>query len=314
MNKIEQPTSSFAFKVEDLMHMYNQTVVQQKAYGLALAQGTTGVYRVSGIVYDDSNPNFSITSGYVFYNEELFEVEAWAGVATGAQVPVWELHEVDGAHEPHNLYIGNSIAGTQAITKVRKLRPRLDASGTGIANIADTKDLPLVRLNDLYGLQSGMMVPYGKDFTLIASQFDGTGLGIGLFEGFAICNGQNGTPNMGGRVAVGYDNTDADYDTVGKVGGVKTVTLTGAQSGVAAHSHSITDPGHTHDLNVSEATPKIVGQNSGGGENAADDLASTLTTTSQTTGITINNAVEANAQQAHENRQPYSVVVWLMKI
>src|SRR4051812_44209410 len=40
----------------------------------------------------------------------------------------------------------------------------------------------------------------------LAANFDGTGLGLtnGLWPGFAICNGNNGTKNRNGRVGIGY--------------------------------------------------------------------------------------------------------------
>ena len=44
-----------------------------------------------------------------------------------------------------------------------------------------------------------------------------------------------------GRVLVGIDSTDADFDTVEETRGAKTVTLTSAESGVPAHSHAMTN-------------------------------------------------------------------------
>jgi hypothetical protein len=36
-----------------------------------------------------------------------------------------------------------------------------------------------------------------------SSLFDTTGLGIGEMLGYALCNGNNGTPNLSGRFIVG---------------------------------------------------------------------------------------------------------------
>jgi hypothetical protein len=47
-----------------------------------------------------------------------------------------------------------------------------------------------------------------------------------------------------GRTLVGVDTGDTDFNTPGKTGGVKSVTLTAAQSGLPAHSHA--QPAHTH--------------------------------------------------------------------
>ena len=50
-----------------------------------------------------------------------------------------------------------------------------------------------------------------------------------------------------GRVPVGVNSSDTDFDTVEEEGGTKSVTLTSAQSGVPAHAHGLNS--HTHGLN-----------------------------------------------------------------
>lgn len=66
--------------------------------------------------------------------------------------------------------------------------------------------------------------------------------------GWAICNGQNGTPDLRNKFVLG-----AGTRSVGTQGGVESVTLTGAQSGVPAHTHVATavDLPHTHSINRS---------------------------------------------------------------
>jgi microcystin-dependent protein len=46
-------------------------------------------------------------------------------------------------------------------------------------------------------------------------------------------------PAIKGRTVVGLDSTDTDFDTIGELRGAKTVTLTGAQSGLPAHAHTL---------------------------------------------------------------------------
>jgi len=60
----------------------------------------------------------------------------------------------------------------------------------------------------------------------IPINFDPSGLGRAGFqyEGWAICNGNNGTTNDNGRTYIGYDPTD--YPTLGAQGGEKLHTLT----------------------------------------------------------------------------------------
>lgn len=93
-----------------------------------------------------------------------------------------------------------------------------------------------------------------------------------------------------GVVTVGYKSGDADFGTAGATVGVKTVTLTAAQSGVPKHSH--TAPGYagvgavsTHfSNNTTEGSPS-----------------STISATNENS--------EAAASEAHTNIQP-SVVVY----
>ena len=56
-------------------------------------------------------------------------------------------------------------------------------------------------------------------------------------------------PNTKGKVSVGYDSADTDFDAIGETGGAKTVTLTQAQTPLKSHSHSVTDAGHAHTVN-----------------------------------------------------------------
>ena len=88
----------------------------------------------------------------------------------------------------------------------------------------------------------------------------------GTYTGLIALVGAN-TPNLKGKFLVGLDSTVSDFDglsnaidSIGDTGGVATVTLTSAQSGVPAHSHpntatasstststtTISDPTHRH--------------------------------------------------------------------
>lgn len=114
-----------------------------------------------------------------------------------------------------------------------------------------------------------------------------------------------------GRVLVGVDATQAEFDTLGETGGAKTHLLTGAESGVKAHSHAITDPGHQHNLFIN-----IFNTFQAGGGTIVPERQPSFTPqnnwmSSATTGITIQNATASNATNAHNNLQPYiTVYMW----
>lgn len=88
-----------------------------------------------------------------------------------------------------------------------------------------------------------------------------------------------------GKVLVGLDSGDADFDTAGETGGAKTHTLTISE--MPSHSHTITNK-----LNSASAGPFV------GGENNSTTHPSIPTISTNTTG----------SGQAHNNLQPYVVV------
>lgn len=114
-------------------------------------------------------------------------------------------------------------------------------------------------------------------------------------------------PSWRGRSLVGLDtmgNTAAgvlpDADDIGWEGGAREHTLTVAQ--MPSHAHPITDPGHRHDLNYT--TPLFApdsDRGSGGSIFSLDNVATNPPTTTNQTGITINNA---GGGAAHNNVQP----------
>lgn len=121
--------------------------------------------------------------------------------------------------------------------------------------------------------------PVGSVFIAVVSTSPATLLGFGTWSAFAA-----------GRVLVGLDSGDTDFDAVEETGGAKTHTLLAAE--MPAHSHLIPD--------VRDAT-------TGG---STTQIAKTQDTSS-TTGTLINTA-STGGGGAHNNVQPY-IVVYMWK-
>jgi microcystin-dependent protein len=123
------------------------------------------------------------------------------------------------------------------------------------------------------------------------------------------------TPNLKGRIPVGRDASIGGFDTRGEIGGEATVALTTAQ--LPAHSHSVNDPGHAHDLNY-----KLSAGVAGGGgilnlatgnrtaEPPGDSFNEGDAVVSGGTGISIANS---GGGESHTNCQPYLVVNYIIK-
>jgi hypothetical protein len=96
-------------------------------------------------------------------------------------------------------------------------------------------------------------------------------------------------PKLYGKVIVGKDLTQTEFDVIGETGGEKTHTLTPAETAMKAHSHGYYVGSNGGDGNFPEAVTR--------GNN--DDLAYAETTDS--------NPVDTNGT-AHNNLQPYVVL------
>ena len=95
-----------------------------------------------------------------------------------------------------------------------------------------------------------------------------------------------------GKVLVGYDSTDTDFNTIGKTGGEKKHTLTVDEM-----------PAHNHNLNAFTS-----GSGSTGRFTGTYEWSSTSSDTESTRWI--GNTVDVGGGQAHNNLQPYQVVAY----
>lgn len=141
----------------------------------------------------------------------------------------------------------------------------------------------------------GQAFPVGAVFIAVVATDPATLLGYGTWLQIA-----------GGRMLVGQTGADVDFDVAEEIGGSKTHTLLAAE--MPAHSHGITDPGHTH---LTQRYPSAVGTSTGFTADTSmsgTPAVNTLPTGSATTGVTVQSQ---GGGGAHNNMPPYLVVyVW----
>ena len=136
----------------------------------------------------------------------------------------------------------------------------------------------------------------------ILDYFDNSGDGIvgTEWEGWKICLGSNGTPDLRGRFILGYDNRNFDpsngiwdisYNIIGSTGGEKSVTLSEGQM-----------PRHKHTTTL--GADKVI----------QDAFGSQFFRLSTSDGSTTRDTDEKGNNEAHENRPPYMTVCYVMRV
>lgn len=146
-------------------------------------------------------------------------------------------------------------------------------------------------------LPTGLILPYGGSTaptgwllcqgqaisrTTYAALFAIIGTAYGVGDGSTTFK----VPDMQGRIPVGLNTSDTDFNTLGKSGGAKTHTLSIAEM-----------PSHTHGI------PVYAGGGSTNGVQSYD--AAVLQTTRQTNS--------QGGGSAHNNLQPFNTVAYIIK-
>jgi len=118
-------------------------------------------------------------------------------------------------------------------------------------------------------------------------------------SGWALCDGQNGTPDLRDRFIVSSGSSYSINNTGGSADAI-----------VVSHTHTLTDPGHTHTYSRAENVA------AGSAEYSSDQTKynvdyGTHTTDSGTTGITVDSA---GSSGTNANLPPYYALAFIMKL
>src|SRR5262245_1757809 len=203
-----------------------------------------------------------------------------------------------------SLYFQDAAADPTVVGQVRR-------NGTALRYHDGTRVWDLQQ----FGITTGMMLPFPPRVLVpvpagyllcdgsLVSRTTYAALFAALGEVYGAGDGSTtfALPNMGGRVPAGQDTLQAEFASIGQVGGEKVHVLTEAE--LAAHTHGVTDPGHNHGYQTYI--------NGGGGLSGGSGLArETFNTVASVTGISINST---GSGAGHNNLQPYLTMRWIIK-
>lgn len=289
MNKVEQLTNLGGFP----MTQYTLDFMQQSyrnALG-ALAKLVGSAVIVSGM----EETGNTVADGWISYNGELLPFTG------GPKQSTWIIEEIT-----EDRLFADQVTRTVYFTR----RARFASGGISYSS--------LQRIETLLGLKgviasldtrltqqlakvwkTGDIIELDCTAAYISANFDGTGLGKNERAGWAICNGNNGTKNRNGRFPVGYDPSRAGYNVLGSTGGQDSVTLTTAQL-----------PSHMHTGNKQVSAR-------GWPDDSGDRTDNYYYIHASRDGAQFYQTFDTNytgSNQAHENRPPYIVTLWIMKL
>jgi microcystin-dependent protein len=208
----------------------------------------------------------------------------------------WVRHE-GGTTNPTQMWIrtGNSPSGW---SNWYKLASSSDPSTMGITG--EIKMWSTTTAPSGWQICDGTALSRTTDAALFA--VIGTTYGVG--DGSTTFN----VPNMKGRVLVGYDSSQTEFDSMGETGGAKTHTLTSGE--MPSHTH--TQNAHAHTMNGTGGTGALT---DGTGTTNYNVSGTTTTYGFKTNQPGNTTAVNQNTGGggAHNNLQPYLVGTYIIK-
>ena len=179
---------------------------------------------------------------------------------------------------------------TAIATKANLASPSLTGTPTAPTASVGTNTTQVASTAFVQAALAATLYPVGSIYINATSAVNpGTLLGFGTWTAFGA-----------GRVMVGFNSSNALFDTAEETGG-------SADAIVVSHTHTatVTDPGHNH----TESAYNQPGIGNAGGGGARVSLVSSNTGTA-TTGITVSNA-SVGSSGTNANYQPYiTVYMW----
>lgn len=262
----------------------------------------------------------------------LFSIEIGTGTNVNGSLSAinWEMGPffIEQAIDPMG-GTNYTITGTTQLLSVPYALYAKNAGRAASAAVADEASTLAASGAASLTVPLGTILPYAGNAGSVPSGWllcDGTSYDVNEYQSLfnligTIYGSEPGRfriPNLQGRVPVGYNVNQSEFDNLGEQGGSRTHTLSVAQ--MPSHNHNFSDPGHGHNLNTAGDFYRYIfvnGNNTsdGGFDNSPDEP--NLVTPGpvpQVFNSTTNINFDAQGgNQPHNNLQPYLTINYIIK-
>jgi hypothetical protein len=222
--KVSDITSSNAMPIKSGTLQFLQDANKETIAGLITNLIPTPlantIYILSGCKNSTVAPIHTISAGVLYYNGEIFDFDGATFTLVGLQKAYARINTTQFLTNADPVQFTDGIS--RNVHNVRKIVIENTITSSGLPEF---KDFILVG-----SWLKGDTKEVVCDATYLSTNFDGTGLGRLERLGWAIMNGNNGTPNDNGKVIIAYGT---DYTTLGATGGNKDAVL-------VSHTHTFT--------------------------------------------------------------------------
>lgn len=178
---------------------------------------TGTVYILSGCVNSGTGSVYNISAGVIYYNGEIFNFDGISFTLTGLQKAYARIETTQYQTNADPVTFTNGQL--YSVHNIRKFVVENTITSSGLPEFINFVTVPSSSLR-------GDLKEIVCDNTYLNTYFDSTGLGRLERTGWAITNGNNGTPSDAGKVIISYGG---GY-TLGQTGGSPDAV-------VVAHSH-----------------------------------------------------------------------------
>lgn len=243
----------------------------------------------------------------------MFYVNLTSGIPTWFAINPWVTSATASA--PNAMYTHSTVTNVGIGTNTPTVR--LDVNGSIKSNSVIATNTLTTNTLSVTGFATSALVPTG-----LISMWNGAiaPAGWGLCDGstYTTPGGTIVSPDLRGRfiLSSGTNTAPAVGDlnpayVVGQKGGENTHTLSAVESGLPVHSHISPPHGHGSANGVYSSGPGPTDVYAMGN---AECCTNAVTPPFSSVSVTINNSVSQNASAAHENRPPYYVLAYIIKL